>query len=160
MIDGFQELIDVVDRKLRLLGISSSEAKLDHVGYKCSSAEDYLQRKQDISKDLELVYEGSVRGSNLGIFKYAEPIKYKNADILGVEFIMPKDGEVSESFWEHVEYVVSGNLFEFVEKHPNVTWDTAAIDKSVFPKVAIRFENGTCAKFHVENVMDEVAKFE
>lgn len=158
MISGFEKLIDSVDKKINTLGINPSEIKLDHIGYKASSSEDYENRKKEVENDAQLVHENEVSGRILGIFKFTEPLKYKHHSILGFEIVAPKIEEISNSYWEHVEYVINGNLSEFIKIHSNIEFDQTAINRPEFKKVAIRFDDGLSAKFHLETVLEEIAK--
>lgn len=159
MNSSYQQLIDEIDNRLSTLGFVDSEFELDHAGYKCSSMDDYNAKKSESLIDSNLIHEGEVRGKMVGIFQFKTPMAYKNHTILGFEVVSPAVDEKSESYWEHVEYVVPGTLQELVNKHLSVNWDKSALDKPLFSKVAIRFEDGLSAKFHTESVLDEVKKF-
>lgn len=159
MISSYQQLIDEIDSRLSSLGFVDGEFELDHVGYKCSSKDDYNTKKSESLIGSNLIHEGEVRGRMVGIFQFKTPIIYKNHTILGFEVVSPAIDEKSESFWEHVEYVVPGTLQELVNDHQSVNWDKSALDKPLFSKVVIRFDDGLSAKFHTETVLDEVKKF-
>jgi hypothetical protein len=83
---------------------------------------------------------------------------YRNHSIFGFEIVAPRTDETSNSYWEHVEYVVQENLLDFVNKHPRVEFDQTAINRQEFKKVAIKFKDGLSSKFHLETVLDEITK--
>ena len=159
MITSYHQLIDEIDKRLINLGFMDGEFDLDHVGYKCSSLPDYNSKKQEFLNTTQIIHEGEVRGRKVSIFKFKTPVIYKKHTILGFEVVSPAIDEKSESYWEHVEYVVSSSLQKLVDKHLSVNWDKSALDKPLFSKVVIRFEDGLSAKFHTETVLDEVKKF-
>lgn len=141
------------------LGVETGSFAIDHVAYQAASTEDYEKLKPLFVKLGSMVSESVVGGRRVGIVKLDSPLKYGKYTISAVELIEPKKGQVCESDWQHVEFVIDVPLQEFANKHSSVDWDLAAIDRDEFPKVQHNFPNGFGVKFHTESVLEEVSKY-
>lgn len=143
---------------LKDLKINVSNLELDHYAYQTSSAEDYSQMKANPIKGATFFHEGIVDNRRVGMFKFTEPIEILDYKISGYEIIEPKEGQITENRFDHVEFVTDRSLHDFVAAYPEINWDLKAIDRDEFAKVALRFENGISIKFHTKNVFEEITE--
>lgn len=141
---------------LKDLKIDVSNLELDHYAYQASSAEDYNQMKANPINNAVFFHEGIVDNRRVGMFKFPKQIEILDYKISGYEIIEPKEGQVTENRFDHVEFVTDRSLHDFVAAYPEIDWDLKAIDRDEFAKVALRFENGTSVKFHAKNVFEEI----
>ena len=154
ILDSFS-LIDELDSRLTQLKIDPADFTLDHVAYRTASLSEYQTLSPVLALEAQKINETMVSGRLLGVFQLNPPVIYRQHKILAEELVVPKAGEVCQSRWEHVEYVVNCSLPEFVSKYSQIEFDQASIDHPEFPKVSIRFPDGLSAKFHTSTILDE-----
>lgn len=133
-----------------------SSLQLDHFGYQTSSSEDYesLKRKSNVIGDL--ISENIVSNRRIAIFRFKEPFKYQNYNILGFELVEPKENQIYKSELDHLEFVIPVTFDEYISQHPNVEWDISAKDREEFPKISIHLQDGKSIKFHMKDIFEEI----
>ena len=157
-LENLSSFLDKLFAKLAEKGVDISEYDMDHIGYQCSSSEDYDNLKTTFSEMGELLDENVVGGRRVSLFKLREAIPYKKYQINAIELIEPKEGMVHPSALEHVEFVISEQFDKFVARYPNLDWDTSAVNQPMFPMVKLPLGDNIQVKFHYEHVFDIVAR--
>lgn len=142
---------------LKDLKIDVSDLELDHYAYQASNAEDYDKMKADPEENSKFVHEALVDNRRVGMFKFLKPVEVLGYKISGYEIIEPKEGQITENRFDHIEFVLKNTLLEFIEQYKEIDWDLKSLDKDDFPKVAIRLPNGMSIKFHTKNVFEEIS---
>lgn len=133
-----------------------SNLELDHFGYQTSSREDYESLKNQLSLTEELVSENIVSDRRVGIFRFRNKYKCLNYDILGFELVEPKKEQFCKSELDHLEFVIPCSFDEFLDQHSELEWDLSAKDRTEFPKISIKCNDGKSIKFHTKNIFDEI----
>lgn len=151
---NFTSFLDKFFEKLSKTGVDISEFELDHLGYQCSSDEDYDKLKQTFSDMGEMLDENIVGGRKVGLFKLNSPILYKDYVIPAIELIAPKVGQECPSALEHAEFVINEKFDTFMAKYPSINWDTSGVSQPMFPMVKLKLDDHMQVKFHYEHVFD------
>jgi len=155
---NYKEFIDQIIHKLELLGISTSELKIDHIGYQASSEKDFDEKTAELSLRGEIIHDVNVGKKRVAIFKLSKPLDYKGQKISAVEIVSSPTKKEVDSDWEHVELIPDVSLEEFMKKYPDITWDASVMDRDIFPMLVLKLDNKTRAKFPRRSVLEEVAR--
>ncbi len=158
ILDNYKEFIDTITEKLDKLGIDTSVLYIDHLGYQASSLEDYEKKKEELKNIGEIKHDVQVGEKKVAIFKLFKPLKYLHHTIEAVEIVSPKEGQVLDSYWEHIEIVPQEGLEAFTNNYPKVNWDTSVIDRDIFPMLILKLNEKTRAKFPKRPVLKEVER--
>lgn len=156
ILDNYIEFLDKLIADIADQKIDVSSFELDHLGYQCSSDEDYDSLKIEVQKNAKLISENVVGGRRVGIFELNTSFEYKNWKIPAVEIIAPKNDQECLSALEHVEFVINTDFDSFIKKYPNLNWDLTAINQPVFPMVKLKLSKNTQVKFHLQPVLEIV----
>jgi predicted metalloenzyme YecM len=124
---------------------------MDHICYRTGSLKEYHQVIEECKTFSTLLIESTIGGRPISTFELHTPLKLVLKDghqiLLNVlEVPSPKSGSNYQSGLEHVEFVVSDQLEDFMLKYPK-NWDTSALHKEV--NADIRLVLKDCSvKFH------------
>ncbi len=158
ILKDYKKFIDRLFAQLEEKGIDTSELKIDHLGYQASSTEDYNEKKSELKKFGEVKQDTQVGEKKVAIFKLFKPLEYKDQIIEAIEIVSPKLGQKVDSDWEHIEVIPHIGLENFIQKYPNVEWDTSVIDREIFPMLILRLDEKTRVKFPRRAVLKEVER--
>lgn len=156
IIDGLSNFIDKVLTNLSALNIDVSDLELDHFAYQTSSEEDYKNKKFDAVQIGRLESENTVGGKHVSIYRLIQPYLYTRYNISGFEIVGPKVAELCDSCIDHVEFVLQTSFEDFINSYPQVNWNTTAMYRPDFPKLSLKFMDGTGVKFHLKNIFAEI----
>lgn len=156
MFDNIGGFLNEFLKRLDEAGVDISGMEIDHLGYKTNSEEEYLQMEPEILKMSVQVHDNVVRGRRVRAFKLNNPIIYRNYQIGVIEIICPKEGEIIKSGWEHAEIVPKVPLQEFVNKYPNLEWDTTIMNANEFPMVKLKLGDDMQAKFPRYPILESI----
>lgn len=132
--------------------------QLDHIAHQASSAEDYNKLLKEFSEFSDLVSEEIIGGRRVGVFKLHEPIVYKQYAIPALELIEPREGQVTDSFLQHAEFIANKHFEEYIEQYPHLKWDTSSMHRDEFSHLKLHFENGMTLKFLKRPILELVAE--
>ena len=153
-----KNFLDSIFHKINEIGIDVSTYKLDHICYRVSLDEDYMRFKKLLTTSADLLSESEINGRPICCFKLNEPIIYGNRKVDVFELPSPKLGSRYDEGYEHVEFVITDSLHDFVSKYPTLDFDKKGMKKIVNPD--LRLQLGTiCVKFH-EQAIEEVIEIE
>lgn len=138
--------------ELEKLKIDVSDYYLDHICYRARSEIEYKEINLFLSNFSKLLVESDVNGRLISTFKFFEPIKYKNREIFIIEIPSPKKGVTYNSGFEHVEFVIKENLFEFMSKYPNIEFDISNVSKELNAEIRIKLTEDFSVKFHNQSL--------
>ena len=156
VLDNYNKFLDKLFTDIQIKQINVSNFELDHIGYQCSSNEDYDNLKPEFEKIAKLVSENIVGGRRVGIFQLNSPINYKERSIPAIEIIAPKEGQICPSALEHAEFVINEDFESFVGKYSNLDWDKSKVSQPTFPMVNLKLSEFTQVKFHYTPVLEIV----
>jgi uncharacterized protein len=148
------KFLDDFLERLEKVGVNVSGLEMDHIAYKTSSVDEYDVMKPKFLKVGEQVHENMVRERRVGIFKLDQPLRYKNYSIPAVELIAPKPGEIIKSGWEHAEIVLKESYESFMDKYPNLNWDTSVMNSDLFSMIKLKLGEDMQAKFHLMPILE------
>jgi predicted metalloenzyme YecM len=150
--------LDSFFEQISKAGIDVSGYKLDHFAYQASSAEDYETVKPKFLELGEEASEEMIGGRRVSVFKLHSPIAYKEHSIGAVELIEPREGQVCDSMWQHAEFIMPEAFEKYMEKYPDIDWDTTSLSRPDFAHLKLNFENGLTLKFLHEPILQMVKK--
>ena len=140
--------------KIEEIGIDVSGLEMDHVAYRASSKEEYETLKTEFLKEGYLIDEADVEGRRVVIYKLHQPIKFRNYLIPALELIEPKAGQNVKSGLEHAEFVLKVPFSEFMDKYPDLPWDTTTMDRKDFPHLKLKLDENMVVKFHPKSILE------
>ena len=139
----------------------------DHICYRCTSVAEYRSVCALLAEPHvgQLLIESMIGGRPIATFLLTKPMLFRNLTIRCIEVPCPKPGRPYKSGWEHVEFALcprqaSGEhsvrdkqpLLDFVSRHPDVPWDSRALQKDCNADVCLQVVRacagrraGTCA---------------
>lgn len=158
ILENYKILTRFVYKELKTLGIDIDNIAIDHIGYQCSSAEDYEDKAQELKKFGELVCESILEDRRVGIYRLDKPLSCRKKKFFVVEIIEPKKGQEVDSGWEHAEFLAKMSLEELMKNHPKLDWDNSAINREIFPMISLKLNNGTRVKFPRLEVLKELER--
>lgn len=153
ILDNYTPFINNVLQKLNTFGVDVTNLDMDHVGYQASSNTDYDNLKKEFDKIGEKLTEEIVGGRRVGIYKLYKPLHFKQYTNTAIELVAPKEGQVCPSALEHVEFVITETFESFMNKYPNIPWDTSSINQPDFPMIKLKLNEQIMAKFHLTPVL-------
>lgn len=150
-----QIFLDEIFSEIEKSKIDVSDCYLDHICYRVATLSEYETKKSELSKLGELLIESMVNGRLISTFKFHSPIIYKDRKIDVIELPAPKPNKTYKSGLEHVEFVTTKTLKEFVELYPHLTFETSGIDKKINADVTLHFGE-YCIRFHRQTLEDVI----
>jgi predicted metalloenzyme YecM len=124
-----------------------SHWEIDHVCYRTDSHENYRYIQNIFSEVGILLGETIVGGRPIACFELHQPILTSHGLVSLVEVPAPKPGRHYDSGLEHLEVVVDCTFDAFLEKFPDLEWNTRATNKIFNPEIEAKFSNFN-VKFH------------
>jgi predicted metalloenzyme YecM len=158
VLDNYKSFILTILNGIKKYNIDVSNLDMDHIGYQASSDADYDNLKQEFEKIGVLVSEKIVGGRRVGIYKFNQPLCYQQYTNKAIELIAPKVDQLCPSALEHVEFVIPEGFDSFMNKYPQVPWDTSAINQPEFPMIKLKLTKTIQVKFHLTPVLEIVDK--
>lgn len=156
ILDNYKTFVKGILQKLNKLGIDVSSLDMDHIGYQASSNEDYDRLRAEFDGIGVRVSEEIVGGRRVGIYKFVNPLRFQQYTNTAIELVAPKEGQVCPSALEHVEFVINESFESFMERYPNIPWDTSAISQPNFPMIKLKLDKDIQVKFHLTPVLEIV----
>lgn len=131
-------------------GIDLSALQLDHVCWRCPTADSYLAAFRAATEGGFAHLETSpVSGRPVSIFCFPDAIyRREHHPVQLLEITAPKPGQTFPEGYEHLAFVYQDSLGQLVGQHGNLAWDTERIDCDRNPFVAIALE-GISVEFHL-----------
>lgn len=154
----YEKFLNKLLLKIKEIGIDVSSFEMDHIAYKTSSEEEYFKLKPEFLEIGKLAKESVVRGRRVGIFALHEPWTYSQYTVIAIELIAPMRGEVVESGWEHVEFVLNESYESFMKRYPDFDWDTSVMKAASFSMIKLKLDDSMQIKFHQKDILKTVAE--
>ena len=156
-LGDYSSYLEVTLERLADVGIDVDGLEMDHIAYRAISSQTYEDAKRRLSPYARLVSEASIRNRLIGLMVLNEPLAYRSFRIPVVEVIAPKPGDTYPEGLEHVEFVVPGPLQALVDSHPNVAFQTEAMNRTNNPELKLKLD-GARVKFHLCTVLEASQK--
>lgn len=146
MIDAITFLHKIF-KNLETLDIDLKSWEIDHLCYRTSSEQNYIETKERFQGLGKLLIESEINGRLIATYKLHTPIVFEKWIIDLVEVPAPKPNKETKEGFEHIEVVIDISFDEFIKDHPKVTFHKQGLQKDLNPELEIEFED--CAiKFH------------
>lgn len=153
--DQLTTLIQNVLAELAKLKLDVGRFELDHFGYQTSSTTEYESKKLEVAQLAEQVREAEVDKRRVAIYKLFEPLIIANYQIRAFELIEPKPSQATDSYLEHVEFIIDQPFTGFVKQYPQIDWDFSAMNREQFAKVTINLPGRIRVKFQQRSILAE-----
>jgi len=134
---------------------------IDHLCYRVESREHYLELKELLLANNELLVESPIKGRLISTFRMTQPFRHEEREIWLLELPEPKIGSPYPEGWEHAEFVTDRPLAEFENwlidelGVASSDIDRSGLGKPLNADLRLRLEGGLSVKFH-ELALDEV----
>lgn len=156
ILPGIEPFLSTILSDLDDLGLDVSNYYLDHVCFRTTSLEEYDQLKDSISAIAQLLSEAMIAGRPIASYQLNEAIHFANRKIEVIEIPSPKVGKVVNSGFEHAEFVIDVSFEDFIDRYPNITFDTSSITKRHNPELKVSLGAYT-VKFHHKALKEVIA---
>ena len=134
---------------------------IDHLCYRTATAGEYVNLRNALSEQHELLVESTIGGRPIATFRLSGPIVYGDRRIPLVELPAPKPGSPYPTGWEHAEFVTDRPLAAFARYLTDelgvatTDLDRSGLHKARNADLRLRFADGSGVKFH-EQALDVV----
>ena len=151
-----------VSKIVEKVPIDLTKYELDHICYRCSTKESYIDILKALAKYGDTLVEGMIGNRPISIIKLFEPIKCQEGFTIScIEIPAPKQGSPYAEGLEHAEFVIGTDiddahdntlLKKMIEQYSSIKFDTRAIDKEINADIALQVDDTTSIKFHVSPI--------
>lgn len=121
--------------------------EIDHLCYRTSSIENYINTKAFFSELGHLLIESEINGRPIATYKLHAPLIYRNWIIDLIEVPAPKKNRITKEGFEHLEVVIDEDFDSFVERHSQFTFIKDGLKKELNPEIEVEFTD-FAIKFH------------
>lgn len=149
IIGNYPKFLTEVLSEIKKEGFSLGDfAQLDHLCYRTTSSDNYLQKKAELSEVASLLGETMVNNRPIATFRFHEPIKHGDWRIDALELPAPKPDNQFEEGLEHIEFVLFDSLHSFQKKHSDKLFETKSVDRGINPELGFKLKK-YAVKFHL-----------
>jgi predicted metalloenzyme YecM len=145
-MDNIPTFLDNLLAQIANTGIDVTNLKIDHIAYSTASTDEYEKVLPYFLKTGPLVKEAIIGNRRVAVIKFTTPYTYKTYSFGAMEVIEPLTGGKPFSGWEHAEFKVD-SFDKFMEKHPNLPWNTAHKRRPEFARIKLVLPSGLEVKF-------------
>ncbi len=128
-------------------GIDVSTLHMDHICYRTSSFADYELIHHRLLEHGALLSDKVIAGRPISVIEMGEVYFYDTRPIDIIELPSPKTNSPYLKGYEHIEFVIDGDLEAFMKKHPRINFDLKGLNKMINRDIRLRL-NGGAVKFH------------
>ena len=125
--------------------------QIDHMCYRTTSMENYLQKKQELDNVATLLGETMINGRPICTFRLLEPVTHGQWRIDAIELPAPKPGKDVVEGLEHIEFVIYDDIPTFLKKYDGQPFEMRAADRGINPEIGLSLGNYG-VKFHLLNL--------
>ena len=150
-----------------VLTSNGSNAQIDHVCFRCSSASSYRDALARLRRAGHVVAGSTeVGGREIATVRLRPPIRWRGFSVPAVEVPMPKEGRPKPDGWEHAEVALMRGGVEGVEhlealraEYPDAPWDAKGMGKALNAELScvLAGEPAFAVKFHHRPLLEVVA---
>jgi predicted metalloenzyme YecM len=158
LLNRYEIFLDEIFLGLQKIKVDVDNFELDHICYRVDSIERYDSLAQKLKRKHTLLAESNVNGRPISNFLLNRPIIYKSREISVLEVPSPKKGTNYQEGYEHVEFVIDGDLEDFIKNNPDVDFDLKGFYKPINRDARVSF-GPISVKFH-EQTLREIITIE
>jgi hypothetical protein len=128
ILGDYRGFVSRAERLLSELSIDTGElAQCDTLAYEVNSNERYEEVKRQLARSAKLLSEREVNGRLVSILCVDPPLDTDNWKIPYIELLQPKPGREYDEGLDCAFFVTALPLRRFLEKHPDVAFDTKGL---------------------------------
>jgi len=152
VIGNYADFLDDILARVVSEGFDLSDfIQVDHMCYRVTSEESYVQKKVELASVAELLGETMVNKRLIATFRLKQPVIHGPWRIDAVELPAPKAGAEHQEGLEHIEFVLYDDMPTFLEKYKGKPFDMRSADRGVNPEIGLKLGNYS-VKFHLLNL--------
>jgi uncharacterized protein len=152
IIGPYSQFIDDILARVTAEGFDLSDfSQIDHICYRTTSTENYLQKKEELSTVAKLLGETMVNNRPISTFRLTDPIIHTPWRIDALELPAPKAGQKHPDGLEHVEFVIYDDMPTFLKKYQGKAFVMKSADRGINPEVGLQLGEYS-VKFHLLNL--------
>jgi len=125
--------------------------QIDHMCYRTTSMENYLQKKDELASVASLLGETTINHRPISTFRLFEPVLHGQWRIDAIELPAPKAGKDLPEGLEHIEFVLYDDIPTFLKKYDGKPFEMRAADRGINPEIGLKLNEYT-VKFHLLNL--------
>lgn len=152
VVGNYSSFLDDILARTEAEGFDLNDfIQIDHICYRTVSAENYDQKKDELTSVSKLLGETMINGRPISTFRLTEPIRHGRWRIDAVELPAPKAGSDFAEGLEHIEFVLYDDMPTFLQKYDGKPFKLNAADRGINPEVALKLGDMS-VKFHLLNL--------
>lgn len=125
--------------------------QIDHMCYRTTSMENYLQKKDELASVATLLGETLINDRPISTFRLLSPVIHGQWRIDAIELPAPKAGKDVPEGLEHIEFVLYDDIPTFLKKYEGKPFEMRAADRGINPEIGLKLRDYT-VKFHLLNL--------
>lgn len=127
--------------------------KMTHLCYRTATEDEYIRKKEQLSKIGILISEELAEGRPYAVFKLHEPIVYHGFNVPLIALPSPKKNNSYQGGLQHVAFVLKDELQVLLDRYPHLDFDTQELNRMTHRELKLRFDD-LVVKFHNETLED------
>lgn len=149
IIGDYEGFLDDILGRVTAAGFELSDfAQIDHLCYRTTSQENYIEKQTELARIAKLLGETMVNGRPISTFRLHTPILHKPWRIDAVELPAPKPNSTYPEGLEHIEFVLYDDMPTFLEKYEGQPFELHAADRGINPEIGLQLGE-LSVKFHL-----------
>lgn len=125
--------------------------QIDHMCYRTTSLDNYVQKKQELEAVARLLGETQINGRPISTFRLNKPVVHGTWRIDAIELPAPKAGAEHAEGLEHIELVLYDDIPTFLKKYDGKPFEMRAADRGINPEIGLQLGE-LSVKFHLLNL--------
>jgi len=122
--------------------------QIDHMFYRTTSTENYVDKKAELESVARLLGETIVNGRPISTFRLKEPVIHTPWRIDAIELPAPKAGSEHQEGLEHIEFVLFDDIPTFLKKYEGKPFEMRAAKRGINPEIGLQLDE-LSVKFHL-----------
>ncbi len=152
VIGNYIHFLDDILSRVEAQGFDTGDfSQIDHMCYRTTSMENYLQKKDELASVATLLGETTVNHRPISTFRLHKPVIHGQWRIDAIELPAPKAGKDLPEGLEHIEFVLFDDIPTFLNKYEGKPFQLQAADRGINPEVGLKLNEYT-VKFHLLNL--------
>lgn len=134
-------------------GIDVSHYEMTHLCYRVATKEEFVAKKEALSRIGTLISEVLAEGRPYLVFKLYRPITYQNHQVSLIALPFPKPNNTYATALQHVAFLTKEDLGTLPAQYPHLTFDILELNRASHPELKLRFDD-LVVKFHNVSLED------
>lgn len=141
-------LDDVISRVISEGFDLADFVQIDHICYRTTSNENYLDKKAELTGVAKLLGETMINNRPISTFHLQEPIIHKYWRVDAIELPAPKINSKYQEGLEHAEFVLFDDFPTFLNKYEGKPFEMHAAERGINPEIGLQLGE-LSVKFHL-----------